>query len=114
MSDARLPAALEASAIRRLVESEGGHAIVARRGDPDRGVLLLEIRERGRFHAFLERSPGADGAQCWVPTGHSVDSNPAEMADFLKRRARFDPDMWLIELDVPDAQRFIAETGTIG
>lgn len=114
MSDGRLPAGLEAAAIRRLVESAGGNAVVARRGDPDRGALLLEIRERGEFRAFLERTLAADGAYRWRQSNHGAESNASEIADFTRRRAQFDQDLWIIELNVPDAQRFTAELGTIG
>ena len=37
-----------------------------------------------------------------------------EIADFLARRARFDEDLWAIELDIADAERFIAETTVSG
>ena len=30
--------------------------------------------------------------------------------DFLAKRTRFDPDLWAIELDIADPERFIAET----
>ncbi len=33
-----------------------------------------------------------------------------EIADFLARRTRFDDDLWAIELDIADPERFIAET----
>jgi hypothetical protein len=36
------------------------------------------------------------------------------MADFLARRARFDEDSWVLELDIADPERFIAETTHLG
>jgi hypothetical protein len=30
--------------------------------------------------------------------------------DFVRRRARFDEDLWAIELDIAEPERFIAET----
>ncbi len=35
-------------------------------------------------------------------------SNP--VAELIARKSRFDPDLWLIELDIADPERFIAET----
>ena len=32
------------------------------------------------------------------------------IADFLAKRARFDEDLWAIELDIAEPERFIAET----
>ncbi|MEO5810122.1 MAG: DUF1491 family protein [Sphingomicrobium sp.] len=113
MSDARLPAALEASAIRRAVEASGGDAMVLRSGDPDRGSLVLVINHRGVHHAILERMLEPGGQYRWARAG-SIAANSAQVADFLVRRAQVDPDSWLIELDVPNAERFIAEMGATG
>ena len=113
MSDARLPAALEAAAIRRGVETAGGSAMVLRSGDPDRGSLILIVNHKGVHHAILERMLEPGGAYRWGRAGPST-ANPAEVAEFLGRRARFDPDSWLIELDVADAERFIAEMDGLG
>jgi hypothetical protein len=32
------------------------------------------------------------------------------LADFLERRVKFDSDSWIIELDIAQPERFIAET----
>jgi hypothetical protein len=32
------------------------------------------------------------------------------LAEFLERRVKFDSDSWLIELDIAQPERFIAET----
>ena len=52
----------------------------------------------------------ADGSYRWQVVGPSDSASSAEIADFLARRARFDEDLWAIELDIADAERFIAET----
>ena len=39
--DGRLPAHVEAAAILRRVEADGDFATVLRKGDPDRGSLIL-------------------------------------------------------------------------
>lgn len=108
MSAARLPAGLEAAAIRRQVETAGGNAMVLRSGDPDRGSLILTISQRGVHHAILERMLETGGDYRWERAGPSAGDS-AEVAQFLAKRARIDPDTWLIELDVPHAERFIAE-----
>ena len=109
MSD-RLPAKLEASALIRQAESEGGFATVLRRGDPDRGAILLLVMERGVPLAMIERQMAADFTYRWTVAARGDALNRDKFHESTENRARFDPDFWLIELDIPDAERFIAET----
>ena len=110
----RLPAHLEAKALLRRAEVEGGFGTVIKRGDADRGALVLLIARRGEHRVCLERALGANGHYRWQAVGPAAGADPAELADWSQRRARFDEDMWLIELDVPDPERFIAETTAEG
>ena len=109
LSDSRLRAELEAAAIRRSAEAHGGFATVLRRGDSDRGSLLLSVASRGVHVTVLERALQADGGYRWQACGPAAGSDPAMIADFASKRVRFDPDLWLIELDIPDPTRFIVE-----
>jgi hypothetical protein len=106
---ARLAASVEASSLMRRVEAEGGFATILAMGDAERGALLLVITERGRHVAVLERMLDATGDYLWKASG-PAESQPSELTEWLKKRRRSDGDLWLIELDVPDAERFIAET----
>jgi hypothetical protein len=85
-----------------------------RKGDSDRGSLLLLISSRGVHIAALERVLDLDGGYSWQRLGPPESAGSAEIADFLARRARFDEDLWAIELDIADAERFIAETTAAG
>lgn len=114
MSDNRLPSGLEASAIVRRAEAEGDFATILRKGDPDRGALLLVITSRGRYVTCLERMLGANGGYRWNAIGPSESGGSAQLDVFLARRARFDEDSWLIELNIAHPERFIAETTAFG
>jgi len=110
----RLPAHLEVSALLRQAEAEGGFGTIVKRGDPDRGALILLIANRGQHQACLERALGSDGNYGWQTVGPSIGADPQSLADWSQKRVRFDEDLWLIELDVPDPERFIAETTSAG
>ena len=105
MSD-RLPAHIEVAAIMRRAEAEGGFAMVLRKGDPDRGTVTLVVQQRGEFRGFLERELGPSFTYEWnfKPAGSE------SVSELVARRERFDTDFWLIELDVAEPERFIAET----
>ena len=108
--DGRLPAAVEATALVRTALANGDFAAILHKGDPDRGALILVIRSRDRHVACLERMLGISGNYEWQRVGPGESAGSEEIRDFLARRARFDDDSWLIELDVARPERFIAET----
>lgn len=114
MSPERLPAHLEVASILRRAEISGGFGTVLRKGDSDRGSILLVISSRGRHFACLERMPSLTGGYLWQATGPSESSGSTEMTDFLAKRARFDEDSWVLELDIAEPERFIAETTHLG
>jgi hypothetical protein len=108
----RLAASIEASALVRRVNADGGFATILAKGDAERGSLLLVVTERGRHVAMLERMLNAEGEYSWHRSGPEFGApTPAE---WLQKRRRSDEDLWLIELNVPDAERFIAETTSKG
>lgn len=110
----RLPAHLEAASLIRRVQAEGGFAAVLRKGDPDRGALTLIVRKKGELRGFLERELGANFVYSW--SFKRLDAQPEgdSVANLVAQKERFDPDFWLIELDVAEPERFIAETTRLG
>jgi hypothetical protein len=110
----RLPASLEASAIMRLAESAGGFATVIRKGDADRGAITLLVTQRGTIAGVLERQMAPDFTYRWANLSADRPFNQADWREFLEKKVNFDPDFWAIELDIADAERFIAETTSAG
>ena len=111
--EARLTAALEVSALLRRAEALGGFGTVLGKGDEQRGTILIAVVERGSHRAFLERHLRVDGRYGWNPVGPAADESQ-KIANFISQRRRADPDQWVIELDIPGAERFIAETSGEG
>jgi hypothetical protein len=85
-----------------------------KKGDPDRGSLLILVASRGLHIACLERVLSVQGSYCWQRVGPAESASSADVAAFVARRARFDEDLWAIELDVAQPERFIAETTALG
>lgn len=104
----RLPAHLEASAIIRLAETEGGFATVLAKGERDAGTILIVTLCHGQGAVLHERMPQADGSRSFVVARQEESENPQDFSEYLARRRRQDADMWLIEVDIADPQRFIA------
>ncbi len=101
----RVASSVLAGALMRKAQGEGGFAAVLAKGDPTAGAILLILTERGGNPRLLERLLQPDGSYSW---GQPIE-NSAEVPAFVARRRRFDPDLWLIELDIPSVERFTAE-----
>ena len=108
---ARLPTHLEVSALLRQVQAEGGFATVLAKGEPDAGTIMVVLTERGENSRAFERMPQADGARVWTrvksETAEDGTADSAAFGEWIERRRRQDPDLWIIELDIPQGERFI-------
>jgi len=104
----RLPAHLEVGSLIRLVEANGGMATVLSKGERDAGVILIVTMYRGEDTKLYERMPQLDGTRQFVQTRAEDPENKAEFSEYLQRRRAQDPDIWTIEVDIDDAERFIA------
>lgn len=80
------------------------------KGDADAGALLLVLTTRGVVQEVLERVSSVTRGFTWnmVNSGDLADSQ--SVARFIDGKKRFDPDLWIVELDIPDAEHFIADS----
>ena len=105
----RIAASVLASGLIRTAEGEGGFGAVLAKGDPTAGSILVILLERGGNPRLFERVLQSDGLYSWQEIGSQRIENPHEVPEFIARQRRFDPDLWVLELDVPSAERFAAE-----
>lgn len=98
----------------RRAQSQGDFAAILRRGDQDSGTITLLVREKGRIAAIVERRLDPQFTYSWADVSADCPPDEAGWREFLEKKRKFDPDFWAIELDVADAQRFIAETTSAG
>lgn len=103
----RLPAQLEVSGLIRAVQAAGGFATVLHKGEPDAGTIVVVLCENGRNARLFERMPSPDGTRKWTLTKSQDAENVTEFNDLLTRRHNRDPDLWIVELDIPNGERFI-------
>ena len=104
----RLAAGLVASAMIRRVAAAGGTGTVIHKGDEQAGAILVVCAERGRIQQLVERTLGVAGQYGWTEVGPEVSENEAPVDEYLAKRRRIDPDLWVIELDIAEAKRFAA------
>jgi hypothetical protein len=104
----RLATDIWIGALIRRAELEGAYATVIRKGDPRGGAVLVKALDRraGCAQLFAEAVRG-DGERVWMSPVASTDE-PALDA-YIDRAARFDPDIWVIEIDDRAGRHFLTE-----
>ena len=110
MSDDRIPAHLEVSGLIRQVGAEGGFAAVIRKGDREAGTLLVVLAENGGNLRVYDRMPQLNGSRKWTLVRSEVVDSKEKVNEYLERRAHQDRDLWIIELDIPQGERFVRES----
>ena len=104
---ARLPAHLEVSGLLRRVQQEGGFATVIARGEADAGTILIVLADRAAPQRAFERMPRPDGTRAFALSRTADPDDPFAFAEWLDRRHAQDQDLWIVELDIPQGERFI-------
>ena len=108
MSEAtRLPAHLEVAGLIRRVNAAGGFAAVLHKGERDGGTILVVLVENGANARVFERMPQPGGARPWICSKAQDPEKQTDFLDYLDRRRSQDPDLWIVELDIADGERFI-------
>ena len=92
----------------RAVEAQGGFATVLHRGEKTAGTILVLTTYRDEPLTLYERMPQLDGSRIFIAAKRENPENSQEMSEYLQRRWSQDPDIWVVELDVADAERFVA------
>lgn len=97
-------------ALIRRVAAEGGFAAVLHRGDAGAGAIVIQtIEPPDRQTGLFERIPDFAGGYRLEPIAAQYCGDSGKIAQYLERRLRSDPDLWLVELDVANAQQLAAE-----
>lgn len=114
MSEARLPAHLEVSALVRQVNQAGGFATVLSTGEPEAGTIMVVTCCNGRDYAAWERMPQLDGTRAWTCSRQAKLGEEADFSEYVNRRLTQDSDLWIVELDIARGERFIGLTPPAG
>lgn len=96
------------SALIRRAELAGAFATVARKGDARAGTVIVKAFDTSNRRARLySEAFGPDGERLWM---QPVESEfEAELDDYLQRQIRYDPDLWIIEIEDREGRHFITE-----
>ncbi len=109
----RLKSALWVAAYIRRCQVEGAFAVVRRRGAEEAGAVFVRIcRLNGTSDLFapapqsaIEVGQGAD--RSFTPSFANQPVPDATVESYLEREMKFDPDVWIVEVEEPGGRNFL-------
>ena len=109
MIEPRPASGLLVSALIRRVEAEGGSAMVIHKGDAIAGAMLLLLTDRGVLDKMVERVWRFDGGHGLELVGPADPNEPGVASEYIERRRKSDPDLWVVEVDHQRAEAIAGE-----
>jgi len=106
---ARLATGIWVSAYLMRLSLEGIYAHVARKGDETAGAVAIKLALMDGRASFFTRGYGPDGTLGWH--AQMVEADEAEVDAALARQRRYDPDLWVIEVEDPRGRHMLDAPG---
>lgn len=97
--EARLPTGLWVSAQVRAANAQGANMTVARKGDPDRGTILLKLNRLNRTFEVLSQARRDGGKLVWLRATGPAPVDEATADAYIDRQIKYDSDLWVVEVD---------------
>lgn len=104
MDEPRIKASIWISAQVRMCGLQALPAVVRRRGDPDAGSILIRLDRLNGYSVLLSQSRDAEGNRVWLMAGSSEPMPDADAENYIQRRIKTDPDIWVLEIEDRDNQ----------
>ena len=109
----RLKSEIWVKAYLRRCASQGAAGVVVRHGDDDAGAIFIKIlRHDGMAAVFAPAPAGLDDADVdrrWVKTFTQGFVAEGEAQAMLDREARFDSDVWIVEIEDREGRDFLGD-----
>jgi hypothetical protein len=109
----RLKTALWVAAYLRRCQVEGAFAVVRRRGAEEAGAIFIRIcRLDGTSDLFgpapqSEFDAAGDTDRAFSPSLKQLPSPDAAVENYLAREIKFDPDVWIVEVEDRTGRNFL-------
>ena len=104
----RLKAGIFVRALIRRAEAAGASAFVVRKGAEEAGAIFLKIARLDGTCLVLNQARRGDGELVWSrPIGDDCDD--ARASAYFDRQMKFDPDLWIVEIEDRQGRAFVDE-----
>ncbi|HTT96637.1 MAG TPA: DUF1491 family protein [Rhizomicrobium sp.] len=104
----RLKSGIFVRALIRRAEVAGAQAYVVRKGSEEAGAIFLKVSRLDGTSVVLSQARAGEGDLVWArPLGESTDD--AKASAYFERQIKFDPDLWIVEIEDRDGRAFVDE-----
>jgi hypothetical protein len=104
----RLKAGIFVRALVRRAEVAGASAFIVRKGAEEAGAVILTLSRLDGTCLLLNQARNGKGELVWArPLGDWSDE--AKARTWLDKQIRFDPDLWIVEIEDRQGRAFVDE-----
>ena len=104
----RLKAGIFVRAVIRRAQVEGASAFVVRKGAEEAGAVILTLSRLDGTCLLLNQARNGKGELVWArPLGDLGEE--AKARSWLDKQIRFDPDLWIVEIEDREGRAFVDE-----
>ncbi|MGJ3258154.1 MAG: DUF1491 family protein [Rhodospirillales bacterium] len=104
MDEPRVKAAIWISAQVRMCGLLTLPVVVRRRGDADAGSILIRLDRMDGHSVLLSQSRDSQGKPAWLQTSGEAPMPDGDVENYIERRIKTDPDIWIIEIEDKDGR----------
>ena len=95
-------------ALIRRAEQGGAAAVVARKGDPRAGAVLVKVfNTETRTARLYAEATRMDGERVWMQPRPTEEESALDA--YAEKAARIDPDLWVVEIEDSEGRHFLTE-----
>ena len=99
------------SALMKRAEMAGAFAFV-KRGERQHGAVLVKVLNLKTRDTYVLREAQTEAGTVWMRPVETVSE--ADLDAWITRQLKYDPDLWVVEIEDTDGRHFLTETVAAG
>ncbi|MDC7676199.1 DUF1491 family protein [Asticcacaulis machinosus] len=94
-------------ALLRRIEQGGGFGYIAQKGDAKAGGVIIKVINLMTRQGYLLREAQTQDGAVWMRPIKTDDE--LEIDNYLQKQMKFDPDLWVVEIEDREGRHFLTE-----
>lgn len=95
------------AALVKRAEMAGAFAVIARRGERQFGSVIVKVLNLRTRDAYVLREAQSNDGTVWMRPVETL--NEADLDAWVARQVRYDPDLWLVDIEDAEGRHFLTE-----